>query len=257
MANKFGGRTTLVEIIICTENVEENNTLSGMIKERYLNRVHITYCTNYFALRTHVVDELRGRVDIIFMDFNIAENSGVDAAYAIQKIYPNIQITFISDNAEDVTNIFKANPSYFLVRPVREDGICESMIRMMEHITLRKRKTLLIETKKGIYSLMIKNICYIESEKRLIKYHMDEQRCESGYGKLDEIQEKLPEQFIRCHQSYIVNIEKIQFLSGKEIILDDDTVIPVSRNKYKDTKDKILYYFSDQDRLLQPHMIIV
>ena len=86
---------------------------------------------------------------------------------------------------------------------------------------------------------------------------MDEQRCESGYGKLDEIQEKLPEQFIRCHQSYIVNIEKIQFLSGKEIILDDDTVIPVSRNKYKDTKDKILYYFSDQDRLLEPHMVIV
>ena len=39
------------------------------------------------------------------------------------------------------------------------------------------------------------------------------------YGKLDEIEEMLPSNFVRCHQSYIVNLEHARELNTHEFVL--------------------------------------
>lgn len=54
----------------------------------------------------------------------------------------------------------------------------------------------------------------------------------SYYDTLDNLENKLGSEFIRCHRSYIVSryyIKKIQ-LSQNLIVLNDDSLIPISRS---------------------------
>ena len=52
------------------------------------------------------------------------------------------------------------------------------------------------------------------------------------YDTLDELEQRLPESFARCHRSFIVAKSHIKniMISRSMIVLDDDSVIPLSRS---------------------------
>jgi DNA-binding LytR/AlgR family response regulator len=52
----------------------------------------------------------------------------------------------------------------------------------------------------------------------------------------------LPCNFVRSHKSYIVNLDKVKTFNKKEITLKNDIVIPISRLKYNEIKNKIMNY---------------
>ena len=52
------------------------------------------------------------------------------------------------------------------------------------------------------------------------------------YGKMSDIQGKIPDkEFVRCHQSFIVNARCIESVEGKWVQLKDNSSIPIS-DKY-------------------------
>jgi DNA-binding LytR/AlgR family response regulator len=71
---------------------------------------------------------------------------------------------------------------------------------------------------------------------------MTRDRQVTGVYKLDEIEEQLEEGFIRCHQSYLVNADRVKCVTAKEVILHNDKAIPISRNRGKETKTALYSY---------------
>lgn len=77
----------------------------------------------------------------------------------------------------------------------------------------RRKRHLVIRSKEAVYRLPIGEITYLESCQRLVIVHTEHRKLQF-YGKLAEVLASLPaEQFIRCHQSYAVNMEKVQTLN--------------------------------------------
>ena len=236
----------MLKIVICDNDDKELKELELMMLNIFDNYVHIQKCNNYFKLQTLLFDEIREKVDIVLMNIKIGKDMGIDLANHIQKVFPYIQIAFISDLPEYAKDIFKASPAYFLLKPVRIGDLQEAMNRMIVRLNIKKHRVFIFETKREIFTLLVENICYIESEKRVVHFHMTENRVESGYGKMDEIEERLPDQFLRCHQSYIVNINYIFSFSRNCIVLDNEKIIPISRSKYKIVKNTLLNYLADE-----------
>jgi DNA-binding LytR/AlgR family response regulator len=51
------------------------------------------------------------------------------------------------------------------------------------------------------------------------------------------IMQSLPAWFVQCHKSYIVNLRQIQRFGTNDILLKNGNAVPVSRAKYKQTKE--------------------
>ena len=103
-------------------------------------------------------------------------------------------------------------------------------------------KTFCIKGK--VFSVKINNIKYIESNKRvIIIYEKDFKR--KIYAKLSDLEKMLPEQFIRCHQSYIVNLGHAKELNSHEFILNTGEKVPVSQAKYRETKNTFIKYLGE------------
>ena len=49
-------------------------------------------------------------------------------------------------------------------------------------------------------------------------------------GKLSQLTEELPPNFVKCHRSYVVNTNYIKSINSKAILLTNDEEIPISRN---------------------------
>jgi len=51
---------------------------------------------------------------------------------------------------------------------------------------------------------------------------------------------------VKCHKSYIVNMQYVTSITGKDFVLDEDVCVPVSRKMYPQVKDAYLDYFFTQ-----------
>ena len=52
--------------------------------------------------------------------------------------------------------------------------------------------------------------------------------------------EELPDTFIRCHQSFIVNRDYVRNVEGNQFLLSSGNVIPISKKYAKNVKDLFL-----------------
>lgn len=165
------------------------------------------------------------------------ENNGIKIAESIIADYPNIKIVFISEDINCVTDIFRITPVYFLLKPYDRRHVRDSLYKITNMINDEQTETIMfgsVTGKDGQTVIKTRNIYYIESEIRVVHIHMfDEFR--TYYAKLGEIEPKLKSNFIRCHQSYIVNMDRIKCVRKNMIVMYNGAEIPISRKKYKET----------------------
>lgn len=104
-----------------------------------------------------------------------------------------------------------------------------------------KKSYLVISNKQGIYKIPLYTILCFESEKRKIHVYTQDREI-SYYGKFEDLKEKLDPRFVRCHNSYIVNLTKVCELSEKKFVCENGKSIPISKTYYIDVREKFLSY---------------
>jgi DNA-binding LytR/AlgR family response regulator len=92
-------------------------------------------------------------------------------------------------------------------------------------------KVLQFATKKGLYAISLRSILYCQSDLKYITLITDDGMKCSKLGKLDDLSDKLPRNFVRVHQSFIVNFQQVCGMdkSSHELLLNGDIRIPFSR----------------------------
>ena len=148
--------------------------MEKLIKNTLGNEVSVSTHDNVFSLVTYVCDERKGKLDAVYIDINAGQKGGIVAAESLQKEYPNIKIIFLSDDIERAKDIFRINPIYFLTRPYEEDYVKDSLYKIIQIVDEDSAELLTIgnpESKKGDSVVLLKDIYYIESQKRVINIH--------------------------------------------------------------------------------------
>lgn len=84
-----------------------------------------------------------------------------------------------------------------------------------------------------------RDILYLESRIRILRL-VTAEREYRFYDDLDHAGRELGESFLRCHRSFLVNMDRIRKYSGSEIVLEGDISIPISRSYGKTAKQRLM-----------------
>ena len=157
------------------------------------------------------------KINAIYLDIKIDSLNGIEIAQKIQQENPKIKIIYMTAYSQYSEAIFKTKPTYLLLKPIKKEQIKKSLERALQEEKQNKNiKTFNIKGK--IFNIEVEKIKYIESNKRVVIIY-EEDLKRRIYGKLDEIEEMLSSNFVRCHQSYIVNLEHVRELNTHEFVL--------------------------------------
>ena len=81
-------------------------------------------------------------------------------------------------------------------------------------------------------------ICYIERANRITNLHLTDQIIEVA-EKLSDIEKYLNiDIFVRCHNSFIVNFEKVRRFDRSEFIMRNGESVSISRSRYSEVKER-------------------
>lgn len=230
-----------MDIAICDDDKNILQYLKKKIEITLEDNCQITTFESGYDLIEYIDSDI-SNPDIIFMDIDLKEHLGIDVAKKIQQKFNNIKIIFITGYASYVEDIFEVETLYYPAKPINEEKLKKALNKAMEVIKVNKEEILNIKTE--VVSINLNDVNYIESHLRTVIMHCGKIK-RTIYKKLNEIENILPEKFIRCHQSYIVNMEKVNILTTNKFILKSGDKVPVSQSKYKDTKEKFLNYLGN------------
>lgn len=96
----------------------------------------------------------------------------------------------------------------------------------------------LIETREGNQRVPISQISYVEARDKKI-YICTKSESFGFYDTIDHMLEVLPDNFVRCHRSFIVNMDKVKklLLSEGMIEIDSGETVPLSRSCKKAVRE--------------------
>lgn len=105
----------------------------------------------------------------------------------------------------------------------------------------RRNLEFVVVNKKGIERIPMDEILYFEKEKRKVHLHTQTER-RSFYAKFSDVIRQTNQYFMRCHNSYVVNIAQAQKLVGRKFFFADGTAIPISQTYYGEIRQAYLDY---------------
>jgi two-component system LytT family response regulator len=178
-------------------------------------------------------------VDIVFLDVDMPELSGLDAADIIS---PHAAIIFTTAYPNYAVQAFEKNGSDFLLKPISFERFTKSVTKVQNIIKLKKPPEQQPEdehffinpgVKGKVIQLSYSDIIYVEGLKNYVVIYTNEDK-HITYLSMNEIEKLLPStRFIRIHRSFIINIDKIKTIDGNKVILSQTIVLPLG-NLFKD-----------------------
>lgn len=200
-------------------------------------------------------------VDAIFCDINMPDLNGIDFVKSLQA--PPL-IVFTTAYSEYAVEGFKVNAVDYLLKPFGMQDFQRAANRLKERVqgsrvqevqgsrvqevqgsplTAESDDVIFLKTDYRVVKVTISEIRYIEAMSEYLKIHIDgEAKPIVTLLSMKKMEEKLPEDFMRIHRSYIVNLTKIQEINKNRIIMDAETFLPIGDmykeafQKYIDTK---------------------
>ncbi len=233
------------KIAICDSSCEVVEAICRMLAAQYGKELQLaTYSSGEELLRAWQKDE-RKKADIILMDVKAEGANGIIAAKQVREIFGDVKVIFSTGELECTEDIFEADPVYLLVKPVKPDRLFEAVDQAIGQIEEREAASVTLISKSFIARVRAEEIWYVESERRVLTVHTCEEDIRVNM-KLGDLEERLPEYFVRVHQSYLVNMKQIRVFSAKGVELSDGKLIPVSRPRYAKAKEIFLQFLGER-----------
>lgn len=157
-----------------------------------------------------------------------------------------VGIVFLTSLKQYVWKGYEYRAVNYLLKPVKYNVLKMELDRYFEHYRGKEESYLSFSNDRGKYKVLYKDLCYAETEKRNVLLHFQGQG-QVIYKNMKEVSAILcsQPQFVRCHQSFLVNLSFVQAMEGMELLLSTGERIPVSQPRRKEFMVKITEYWGD------------
>ncbi len=180
--------------------------------------------------------------DLLLLDITMKTCDGLTAAKRIREYDTDVMIVFVTASAEHVFSGYEVRAFRYILKPELKTGFAGVFRDCLTEFTKSNDFHYSFQTGNQTVSLPVKDILYFESDRRKISVKLTGGREYSFYEKLDKVEEALKKHdFVRCHQSFLINAKKIESLSPGEAELAGGVRLPVSKHRAKETNEAFLW----------------
>jgi DNA-binding LytR/AlgR family response regulator len=176
--------------------------------------------------------------DVIFLDINLPDISGIDFIKTIIKPPKIIITTAYPDYALDSFEL--ATIVDYLVKPFSFDRFLKAVLKIKNQVKYIEKddNTIFLNVDKTLHKVILEDILYIESDRNYITFFTEKKKF-SIIDSLKMWKDKLDQDsFLQIHKSYLINLKKIEKISGNEVFILNKR-LPIGRVYKKDLLNKI------------------
>lgn len=219
-----------MKICICDDDINIHKIIKSYINDFTTNEWQFDIIDTFSAEDLINQYSFKKNIDLVFLDIEMGNTNGIEAAEFIRKISSKTIIIFVSNFPHYVFDAFRVEALHFLVKPITSKDF-ENVFKRALNKYKMANTTITLKWQSERYIVKIDTIKYVEGYKRHITVYTQDGVYES-IGKIPELLLQLsPHGFIRTHQGFIVNMDYIKRFDATDVVLFDGTKIMISVRK--------------------------
>lgn len=233
-----GGKN--MRIAAFASNPQDLHLIKSVIEEFRLLGCPHPILTSFHALNDQSI--LEYSPDIIFLALEHHSKVGIETARRLRRRHRHAFIIFISDHALFVEESYELNAYHYLIKPFSRYKIHKLLNELFMKIHYQNRHSIMVPSGDYTQKISFDQIVYIEVLKHQIVYHLVHNKTMVNWGSLKDLEQTLikDKRFIKCHRSYIINLDFVTKIGEGALTLLDTKEIPISRKRYGEIKSLIL-----------------
>ena len=227
----------MVNFVICDDEIHMVEKISIILEKAFLKNDFdakiVLKTTDYNEVVSFMSSNI---VNVVILDieFRGSNITGLDVANKIRKINKNCYLIFITSHFEYVMQAYKFKTFDYLIKnAITLETLTNTLNRLFDDISNTNVKFFRVDNRGTFIDL--NDIQFIEKNGMRIIYHTSHKDYET-YNSFKKIENKLPNNFVRCHKSFIANLKNIVNISFSDntILFKNDSICYIGP-KYKNS----------------------
>ena len=223
----------MIRIALCDDEITARDELRfGLEKILYEESEKIVYEFTSGKSAAHWLKNHPGEIDLLFLDVEMKEQNGMETAKIIRSFDENLLVVFVTGHKDYVFQGYEVGALDYVIKPPDTKKLKQILQRVRGILGKTREQMFVFKNTEGTYRFPLAQISYFYSDRRKVTAVLGGKEY-PFYGKMDEVQMQAGKHFVRIHQRYLVNAQKVEHI-GKDEVSVEKQVLPISRNMKAD-----------------------
>ncbi len=212
----------------------DDEPLAAQLLQSYVEKTPILHLTGVYNSAITAMKDLReGNIQLLFLDIQMPELSGIEFAKVIKN---DTKIIFTTAFPQYAINSFRVSALDYLLKPISYEDFLIAVFKAQDFYMQKyneEERFFYVKSDYKLQRINLDNILYIEGQKDYVRIYLENGDKIMSLMNMKALEEYLPHpEFIRTHRSYIVHMNKIDSVVRFHIMINNQS-IPIS-DSYKD-----------------------
>lgn len=215
-------------IAICDDLKTERVNLARMVQS-YARREGLSIHLRLFSSGESLLAALQEPepIHLLFLDIYMPGLSGVETARRIRAAGNNLSIIFATTSQDHGLESFEVRASDYLVKPFQEEDVSTCLEWFFSHIP-EPLRLLSVYSEGEWQKFPLSSIRYVDVFGHQSRIHTPRGTVVTRRG-LDDLEATIDSpDFLRCHRSFLVNLNHVEGIEGNDFRMLDQTLVPIS-----------------------------
>ena len=228
-----------MNIAVCEDNRADADLICGYLQKHF--DAHGYTGTIYrFESGEAVLDAFSpGFFDAVFMDVYMGGMTGIETAEKMRSRDETFALVYITISDDHARQAFTLRACAYVSKPIKPDEM-ELAFAQCQSVFLKNARFIEIISERKNIKIPLVKILYAEVYNREILLHTAEGTM-TAILTLDEVERQCGSSFLRCHRSYLINMNHVDRLCEHDFLMKNGDVVPIRqrsrtaiRNAYGD-----------------------
>ena len=217
-----------ISIAVCDDLESERISLARMIRA-YARARALPVRVRLFSGGESLLAALAGSepIHLLFLDIYMQGLSGLETARRIRAAGNQLSIIFATTSQDHGLESFEVQASDYLVKPFLEEAVAACLDWYFSHIP-EPLRLLSVYSEGEQQQIPLISIYYVDVFGHQSRIHTRRGVITARRG-LDDLESAIDSRdFLRCHRSFLVNLNHVEGIEGSDFRLEDRTLVPIS-----------------------------
>jgi DNA-binding LytR/AlgR family response regulator len=204
----------------------DDEPLALQVVERFAAQVPFLRLEKTFTDTDEAAKHLRKfPADLLFLDIQMPDINGLEF---YRRHAPDKMVIFTTAHSQFAVEGFNVSAIDYLLKPFEFSRFAQAAQKALDYFNYQhsqansKQRFLFVRSEYSLVKIAFEDIEYIETLDDYLKIHVAGGKPVLTKMNLKNIQSRLdPQEFIRIHRSYIVPVNRIRSVRGKNVRLDE------------------------------------
>lgn len=233
-----------MRIAICDDSVRDAELICALLREHFEKNGFVGELYTFSSGEALTQAFAAGPFDVVFLDIYMGGINGLETAQRLRETDRDFSLVFITTSKDHALDAFPLGTNDYVVKPVRREEIDRAFARCRD-VFLKNGRFIEVMSNRMKQKIPLNKIQFMEVYGKEVFIHTSAATIKAALP-LDELEKMVTGTFLRCHRSYIVNLNHVEAIGQDDFRMRDGSLVPLRQRGRAELRDAYADFLSDR-----------